>query len=174
MLTVQEKIDLGYVCTIYANNELRGGKVHGGDLDRSLPILLYLVTNGLEMLYEADSVNEDLTPIGNYLISICRHQARAQAALDIGGSGEIPSLSLEIENIYPFIIRSGDFESDGVSYNNEDIVGDNLTIFVNEFVQQWLTAPQYFTYTATGIILNSTYFNANTDTLTIMVQRLNS
>lgn len=89
-LTVQQQINIANACSIYASNELSSGKKHGGLLDERLPFLLYGIRQGLEWLYDLDPTNEDIEPIGNYLISICKHYAKAQN--EIVGGGSVPSI----------------------------------------------------------------------------------
>lgn len=84
-LTTQQKINIANVSCIFTNNELKNGKVHGGYLDKNWPILIYVVRQALEWLDELDSSHEDIDTIGNYLIAICRWQARAQASIVDGG-----------------------------------------------------------------------------------------
>jgi hypothetical protein len=76
-------------------------------------------------------------------------------------------------DIYPFVITSADFESDGVTYNNAAIVNDNLALYVNNFTSNVLFAPTDFTYTATGIEIIADGFNANNFDYSILVQKLN-
>lgn len=78
------------------------------------------------------------------------------------------------ESDFPFMLDSDDFEDDGVTILDDRLVGNEITIFVNEFTQQFLTAPTYFTYVPGGIQLNSNLFDANTNTYTIRVDKLNS
>lgn len=128
--------------------------------------------------------SESLINTSNYLYSLCgKYAPYASNLISIGGqvapiapSGGGGSGS----SIYPFIITSanGDFEPDGVSYNNPAIVGDTLSLFINEYAQQWLlSGVNTFSYTATGFIINlptEPPFNANTQDWTIMVQKITS
>lgn len=116
MLTVQEKIDTGRVCGYLASNEIAGGKRVGGEIDPRLPSLLYSVTTGLEWLYELDNANTDLELIGNYLISICRHYAKAQSILALGGGGSVSPISpITLPDPYDFIVSASSFIATGVS-----------------------------------------------------------
>lgn len=90
-LTVQQQLNIANACSIYASNELVSGKVDGGLLDERLPSLLFATRQGLEWLYELDPTNEDLTPIGNGLIAICKHYAKAEN--EIVGGGSVPSVN---------------------------------------------------------------------------------
>lgn len=89
--TVQQQIDIGNASSIYAANGLRNGKRHGGLNDVGLPTMIYVVREGLERLYDLDNTDEDLDTIGNYLISICKDAARAEA--NIVGGGSVPTIS---------------------------------------------------------------------------------
>lgn len=86
-----------------------------------------------------------------------------------GGGGTTP-----IPSIYPFIITSADFNSDGVSYTRPAIAADTLELFVNEYSQQFLVeGPNTFSITSTGIIMNIPGFDANTQDWTIRIDKLN-
>lgn len=90
MLTTQEKINTGFICGYLASNELAGGNKVGGLIDPRLPKLLYAQTMGLQMLYTLDPTNADLEIIGNFLISICKHYAKAQSILGTSGGSISP------------------------------------------------------------------------------------
>lgn len=69
---------------------------------------------------------------------------------------------------FPLVKTAADFESDGVSYNNPAIVGQQLMVYVKNFNQEWQFAPEFFSYTATGIIITYPEFNmANYPSITI-------
>jgi hypothetical protein len=88
-LTTPQQISIGALCALYTSNENASGQKAGGVIDKRLPHLIYAVNQGLKWLYEYDSDNEDLDTIGNYLISICRHQFRAQGVLALNNGGTI-------------------------------------------------------------------------------------
>lgn len=90
-LTIPQIINIGNVSCIYASNELQNGKPHGGLLDERLPSLIHAYRQGVEWLYELDPTNEDLDTLGNYLLSICKDAARAEA--NIIGGGSTPSIT---------------------------------------------------------------------------------
>lgn len=119
-----------------------------------------------------------LRTIANYLFALCGiYGLRAQQIVTGGGVVVTPSTpgTGVVSTIYPFMITSSDFNPDGISYDNPDIIGDNLTIFVNEYAQIWLVAgPTTFSYTSTGIIINIPGFDSLTQSWTILVQKLNS
>ena len=76
-------------------------------------------------------------------------------------------------SIYPFVITSADFEADGVSYNNPNIVGDNLELFPNQLNQQfWYAGQGLFVYTSTGIRITYAGFDANTQDWTIRIDQV--
>jgi hypothetical protein len=158
MLTTQQRINIGRLSGLYASNELQSGKKIGGLLDRRLPHLIYAVTQGLEWLNELDTANEDLEPIGHYLISICRHQLKAMAVLDIATPGTVATIvdSTGDDDIYPIYITEADLNDDG-DYINSNIVGDNLIVFYNENNQKFLVAGAGFEYTSTVIRITMEY-----------------
>lgn len=168
-LTVQQQIDIGRVCSILASEELDNGQLHGGALDIGLPIQLFSCTEGLEMLYQLDSTSDDLTLIGNDLISKCRHYARAVTLLQSGGTN--PDISTPTLIRSPIMITGADFAS-ALSWTGTNSDGINLLAAYNIQVfwnglSRYLTEDYEWTRTATGfdIIVNGvtiTDFNALT------------
>jgi hypothetical protein len=157
-LTTAQRINIGRLSGLYASNELQAGKRNGGLLDRRLPYLIYMVTEGLEWLYLLDPDSEDLEPIGHYLISICRHQLKAQAVLAIATGGQVAAIdnSADEDDIYPIYVTESELTEDG-DYINPSIVGDNLIVFFNGNNQNFLVAGGGFEYTATGIRITMEY-----------------
>lgn len=88
-LTTSQQISIGALCSVYTSNELASGKRTGGVMDTGLPVQIYAVNQGLKWLYEYDPTNSDLVPIGNYLISICRQQFRAESVLALNNGGTV-------------------------------------------------------------------------------------
>lgn len=162
-------------CVLSANASAKG-QLFGGKVDPLNPQRIYNVYKVLKTIYDKDPNYDGLQVRADYLYELLKKYAlRAAAIVDGGGGGSVaPPTPTPDSNIYPFIITSVDFESDGVSYNNPDIVGDNLMIFINEWSQQWLTAPASFVYTATGIKIVLIGFDANTADFTIVIQKLNN
>jgi len=119
--------------------------------------------------------SESLINTSNYLYSLCgKYAPYASNLISVGGQ-VAPITPSGGADIYPFVITSSNFEADGVSYDNSAIIGDTLSIFVNEYSQQWLlSGVDTFSYTATGIIINISGFDANSQSWTIMVQKITS
>jgi len=175
-LTVLQKINIAKLSLTYASVDILQSGLYGGGIDLNLPRKLYCIRKNVEWLYDLDNADTTLTTTSNYLLALCG-KYYLKANNNIGGSGGSvsPVNPGSSGGIYPFIITSADFQQDGVSYNNPKIIGDNLTIFVNEYSQQWLTASaNTFSYTLTGIVINIPSFDANTQSWTIMIQKLNS
>lgn len=86
--TTQQVINIGRVSKIYAANGLGNGQLHGGLNDVDLPRMIRAVGKGLEKLYAYDPTNEDIDTISNFLISICKDAAKAEA--NIVGGGALP------------------------------------------------------------------------------------
>lgn len=173
--TISETIDIADLSLGYCANYNSDGALYGARLAPRSPVTIAIVTDALRWANDggAESVT-DLREIANYLIwLIGRFGMEAKATISGGGGGGsvVPATGA---NIYPFIITSANFESDGVSYNDSRIIGDNLSLFIDEYNQQWLTAPTYFVYTATGFRIIADGFNANDNNYTIMVQKLRS
>ncbi len=146
----------------------------GGGTPNYLPTLIRQTRQVIQRKYTQDPSDENLTGNAYYLYALCG--IYAQQAKNISGTGgSVAPINPGSEGLYPFFIYSNNFESDGVSYNNEDILGDNITLFINEYSQQWiLSGAETFSYTSTGIIINLAGFDATTQSYTIMVQKINN
>lgn len=118
-----------------------------------------------------------LRAMANYLIWLCgMYGQQAEYILQGSGGGTVvPEGGGTSSSVYPIYITSANFEPDGVSYDNPAIVGDNLIMFVNEYVQQWLAASgSTFAYTTSGIIMTIPDFDANTQSWTIVIEKFNN
>lgn len=105
--------------------------------------------------------NPTAPAVADYLYWMCGVFAlEAQQILNIQqGGGQVSSATNQA--VYPFIITASDFEPDGVSYNNPNIVGDRLMIYVNHYNQTWYSDTDgAFVYTGTGIKITLPGFNA--------------
>lgn len=100
--------------------------------------------------------------VADYLYWMCGVFAlQAQDILNIQQGGGQVNGSIDNNTIYPFIITAADFEPDGVTYNNPNIVGDRLMIYVNYYNQVWYNDTSgAFIYTGTGIKITLPGFNA--------------
>ena len=59
-LTTTEQISIGRLSALYTSNEIESGTLVGGTIDKRLPHLIYVVTEGLQFLYDLDPTHEDL------------------------------------------------------------------------------------------------------------------
>jgi len=146
-LSVQQKIDIANVSSIYTSNELGGGELHGGQIDESLPSFIYSVRQGLQWLYELDPTHEDLEPIGNYLLSICRYSAKA--ALNITGVATMPAVIIAAAPPRKdFIVSATSYMVTGASSRSiPEFIGYEL-VFIRGGVSQSTvnTEPTYFSW----------------------------
>ena len=115
--------------------------------------------------------------VANYLYWLCGKFALEAEVIYNGATGG-GNVSLNpLVSVFPFAITSSSFEPDGVSYNNPDIVGSRIMIFINQWSQQWfLDTDGAFIYTSTGIKIILPGFNANTANppYTIIIQKDNT
>jgi len=175
--TTQEIIERGWVSAYLIGNNNSLGALFGSRIAAPGSMLtITMVTYGLKWGYDGGAqTSAALKNVGNYLIWLMGAFGQQAEAIISGGGGGSVIPGGGVTNIYPFVITSSDFESDGVSYNNTAIVGDNITLFINEYNQQWIYAGAgNFSYTATGIIITIPGFDANVNSWTIQVQKLNS
>lgn len=178
--TISEIIQRGGLSIGYAANDNAKGALFGKRLAApGSPQIIAMVTDALTWANDGAITDaKDIREIGNYLVWLIGkygQQAAARLGQTDGGGSLVPGGGGDgTADIYPFVITSDDFESDGTSYNNADIVGDNLMIFINEWTQQWLLAPTAFIYTSTGIQIVLEGFDANTFDYTIVIQKRNT
>ena len=153
--SVQQKIDIGNVSSIYFSNELESGVLKGGYEDEKWRSLIYLVRQALEWLYELDPTHPDLDIIGNYLIAICKHSARAEA--NIVGGGSTPSIinPSRPSQLNFTVAASGTSLIDGqTSATFTQFIGYNLVLDKNgQPMTQISTAPIYYTWDKNSGIL---------------------
>lgn len=117
-LTTSQQISIGALCALYSDNELSSGIRQGGVIDTGLPVQIYAVNQGLKWQLEYGPSNTtDLTIIGNHLISICRHQFRAQGVLALNNGGTISPIvpSRNVPNRIDFIVSATSFIPTGGS-----------------------------------------------------------
>ncbi len=171
--TVPQIIAIAKVSEYLSLLDVSKGSLFGKRVAPETPNVLYMERKAVEWLYDLDPTDSSLVGTANYLYSLCRgYGLKAQNIINNGGGGSISPIT-PVNGIFPFIITSADFESDGISYNNSRIVGVNLSIFIDEVSQQWLTASSTtFAYTATGIQILVPGFDANNYSYTIMIQKL--
>lgn len=170
--TTLEKINIAKVSQYLAGNTISKSGLFGGGKDLKLQRKLYCIRKSIEDVYNLDTSEENLFRTSTYLLGLCAPYSLEAVRIVTGGSGGSVSPVVPDNPIYPFIINSSDFEADGVSYNDSNIVGDRLMIFINQWSQQWFgDSDSAFTYTATGIEITLPGFNANTASYTIVIQR---
>lgn len=173
MPTVTEILELAPAAGFLAANA--GDKsvlFNRGKLNPILPQQIYGIYFIAKKIYDKDPNYNGLVPICNYLWEIMgRYGVAAQQFT--GGGGSVSPITPSNQGIYPFVITSADFESDGVSYNNPNIVGDNLELFPNQLNQQfWYAGQGFFVYTATGIQIIYPGFDANSQSWTIRIDQV--
>jgi hypothetical protein len=179
--TISETVDIGRVSTYLAANYNARGRLFGGNLNRVSEVQIAMYTDALDWATEGAQTDATTRNIANYLFWLCGMFAvQAISIIAGGGGGSVTPVNPPVGSIYPFVITSSNFEADGKTYVNEDIVGDNIMLFINEWTQTWLLAPGAFSYTATGFVINNGVgqqmegFDANTNDYTIVVQKKNN
>lgn len=175
MPTVARILELAPMACVLSANNIARRQLFGGSVDTLNPLKIYNVYKILKHVFDKDPNYEGLQARCNYLYEIMKRWAIAAAAIvDGNNGGSVAPITPSQSGIYPFVITSSDFEADGTSYNNPDIVGDNLMIFINEWTQQWLFATDSFVYTATGIQIVLSGFDASTSDYTVVIQKRNN
>ncbi len=177
--TIQQTIDRGNVSIYLAGNNNAKGSLFGARIaSPTSPITIAMVTDALDWGYDGGAqTDESLRAMANYLTWLIGvYGQQAEAILQGSGGGTVvPGGGGTASSVYPIYIISADFEANGTSYNNSNIVGDNLIIFINEYSQQWLVASgTTFAYTATGINILIPGFDANTQSWSMVIEKFNN
>lgn len=175
--TIQEAIDRADVSIYLCGNDNSKRAMFGGR--KAAPgsqVSIAMITDALRWGFSGGAqTTQDLREVANYLIWLIGfYGQQAQAILQGSGGGTVIPGGND-STIYPIYITSANFEPDGISYDNPNIVGDNLIIFVNEYVQQWLAASTTtFSYTASGIVINIPGFDSNSQSWSIVIEKFNN
>lgn len=171
-LTTIQQINVAQISQYLCANDVAKGALFGPRLAPSTPLVLYMERAAVQWMYDISPSNSTLPLTGNYLYSLCKFNARALNILNNGGGGSVAPIT-PVSNVFPIYITSSDFENDGISYNNPDIVGVNITIFINEVSQTWMVASATtFAYTSTGIQVLVPGFDASSFDYSILIQKL--
>lgn len=88
---------------------------------------------------------------------------------NIGGSS---SVNVVGDTVFPFIVTSADFEADGVTLNDARLVGETYYLFVTGYNQDPQFEGSFFDYTATGLVVTASGFDA-ANYGNIIIQKIN-
>lgn len=162
MPSVSRILELAPVSCYLAANFAAKKQLFGGSVDPTTTTKIYNVYKILKHVYDKDPSYDGLQQRCNYLYELCKKWALGAAAIvDGGGGGSVAPPTPGTATGYPIVVNGSDFEPDGITYVNPDIVGDNIMLFVAGFNQEWHFAPTFFTYNATGFIIVFPGFDAN-------------
>lgn len=177
MSTIANTIAVAKVTSYLASDYLAKRQLFGGSIrvEPRFPLMITTERIIIERIYDWNPNYTNLQIAADYLYDLCgRWKTTAQAIVDGGGGGGAITPVSPTSNIFPLYITSADFTT-ATTYNNPNIVGINLTIFINEYAQQWLVAgTDIFVYTATGIDITIPGFDANQYLYTILIEKLGS
>jgi len=173
MPTTAEILTLAPAASYLAAESIAKGQMYPRNkLNPILPQQIYAAYFILNKIYTLDPTYPGIDPCAQYLWELMGRWGIAAQGIT-GGGGSIPSPTPSNQGIYPFVITSADFEDDGVSYNNPNIVGDNLELFPNQLNQQfWYAGQGLFVYSSSGIIITYPGFDANTQDWTIRIDQV--
>lgn len=173
MATVNETIEIAEVSQYLVAQDTSKGNLWSQRKVPDLAMILYMERKAIQWKNQYQPSNTtDLPASARYVLSLCRFVGQAQNIINNGGGGSV--VPGRKGAVYPFFIFSSDFESDGVSYNNPNIVGDDISLFANQWSQQFLLAPDSFIYTATGFKIVLEGFDARSADYTIQIDKRNT
>ena len=147
------------IACVLAGNDIANGSLFGQRQDPKLAIKIYATYIVIKKIYDNNSNYTGMVAACNYLWELMGKYG-VQALNYTSGGGVVPPITPPISS-FPIVVTGGDFEPDGVSYNNPNIVGFNLMLFIGGYNQEWHFAPTDFSYTSTGFIITIPSFNAN-------------
>jgi hypothetical protein len=165
-MTTAQIINIGNASCIYASNELKSGVIHGGSIDTRLPNWIFAVRQAVEWLYEYAPSHEDLPILERYLISICKHSAKAEDK--IVGNGA--SVNVIQGQSFPIYITSSNFTG-ATFYPNTALYGKTIVVFVNE-LNQYLFEGTGFSLDATGMTILLDGFDATSFDYNIIIEKV--
>lgn len=176
--TIPQAISRGDVSMYLSANDNSKGALFSPRIASPIsPVTIAMVTDALRWGYN-DGVlaqtEQSLREVANYLIWLTgMYGQQAEAILGGQGGGSVVPGGGGATNIYPFFITSANFESDGQTYLDSRIVGDTLSIFIDEYTQQFFLSPSNFEYIpAGGIKIISPGFDASSFDYTIRIEKI--
>lgn len=75
--------------------------------------------------------------------------------------------------IYPIVVQGSAFEADGITLNDSRLVGQTLSMFINNYDGNYHYSPDFFINTSTGIEIVASPFNIH-DFSEITFQKINT
>jgi hypothetical protein len=160
--------------------DIMKGGLFGSKINENWDVDLYMERKAVEWAYDQSATYENIYETTQYLYWLCYKTNRAQYIINSNTGGELAPVQSPDDcciDLYPIHITQDDFEDDGVSYNNSDIVGDNIMIFVNQVSQTWWFSGGSnpgFVYTSTGIRITIPGFDATLYEYDIVIEKLGS
>jgi hypothetical protein len=177
MSTIANTIAVAKVTSYLASDYLAKRQLFGGSVrvEPRFPLMITTERIIIEKIYNWNPDYPNLQIAADYVYDLCgRWKTQAQAIVDGGGGGGTITPVTPGSSVFPLYITSADF-ADATNYNNPDIVGVPVMIFVNEYSQQWVIAgDNTFKYTGTGISITLPGFDAITYQYSIVIQKLGS
>ncbi len=176
--TIQEVIDRGNLSVPIAVIDNERGSLFGARLSApASPRTILMVTDALTWGRDGGAqTDQSIREVANYLVWLCgMYGQRAQFILENGGGGGsvVPGGGGGVTgDLFPLVITDDDM-TDGTIYDNPAIVGKNIMLWVSLRGQEWLVAPEFFVYTATGFQIVFPGFDA-ADYPFIRIDKFNS
>lgn len=174
MSTIANTIAVMKVSSLLASDYIAKQRNYGNSIiDDRYPMMLTTERIIIEKIYAKDPVYANLQIAADYGYDLCgRWKLQAQAIVDGSSGGVVPPV-VPGTSVLPLYLKSSDF-ADSTHYNNPDIVGLQLSLFVNEYTQQWLFMPDDIVGTSTGINVLVPGFDALTTDYTMILMKVNT
>lgn len=173
MPSVQRILQLAPICCyLAADYKTKGILFNGrGASSQNQATLIYIYWKILNKIYTMNPSYPGLQAPANYLYELEQpFLFKAANIYDGGGGGSVTPVTPSGVS-YPFYITSANFESDGVTYINPKIAGTNISLFINEFTQQFFPGTEFTYVTGGGFTITAPGFDANSFDYTIRVEK---
>lgn len=172
MPTVPEIIDIRPIAQYLATIDIPKKGLYGGGTDVNLPRKIYLIGKSVQRIFDNDPTDDTLELTANFLYTLLGIYGLKAMVVEESAGTVSPVQPGPVSGIlFPFYIHSSDFESDGVTYLNTKIVGVNISLFINEYVQQFFPGTHFNYVPSGGFVITAPGFDATQFDYTIRVER---
>lgn len=165
-LTTAEKLDIASISEYLSAVDIKKKGLYGGGVPVNLPEKIYIIRKSIAYWYALDPIDTTLVATSNYLLALCG--LYGLEAQNVSGSGGSVAPVIGSQG-FPIYITSSNFTS-ATFYQNTNIIGNNIVIFLNE-INRYLIGSE-FTVSSTGITINLTGFDATGFTYNLVIEKV--
>ena len=171
MPTVSEIVSIRPIAQYLAQIDIPKKGLYGGGTDIQLPRKIYLIGKSVQRIFDADPTDDTLELTANFLYTLLGIYGLKALIVDQQQGTISPPEPVPSATLFPFYIFSANFESDGVTYLNDRIAGVNISLFINQYTQQFFPGTEFTYVPGGGFTITAAGFDANNFDYTIRVER---